>query len=165
MRISGFLPLGLLLIFSSLSHGQATATFTASVTIIQPIEITTTSHMNFAHLDAQQGGEVVLTPNNLRKATGGVILSEGGVVSAAAFKVTGEPGLSFDISLPDSQHTLSNGSENIVIRDFVSSMSGIANLGSGTKEFSVGATLDIEAGQAPGLYSSTEAFEVTVNYN
>ena len=165
MRISGFLSFAFLLIFSSLSHGQATANFTASVTIIQPIMITTTSNMDFAHLDAQNGGEVVLTPQNQRRASGGVVLSEGGDVSAAAFKVTGEPGLTFDISLPNSRHTLTNGNNNIVIRDFESSMKGTANLGSGIREFSVGATLDIEDGQEPGFYSSTQPLAVTVNYN
>lgn len=165
MRISDNLSVVLFLIFSSLSHGQATATFTASVTIIQPIEITTTSQMDFAHLDAQSGGEVVLTPNNKRRSSGGVVLAEGGIVSAAAFKVTGEPGLSFDITLPDSFHTLSNGKEDIIIRDFESSVKAVASLGSGTREFSVGATLDIEDGQEPGFYSSTEPLAVTVNYN
>lgn len=165
MKNHGGLLVCFFLIIGSLCHGQATANFTASVTIIQPIEITTTSQMDFASLDAQTGGEVVLTPDNQRRATGGVILAEGGAVSAATFKVTGEPGLSFNISLPNSSHILTNGNENIIIRDFESSMNSTESLGSGTKEFSVGATLDIEGGQDPGFYSSTVPLAVTVNYN
>lgn len=151
--------------FISRGQGQATATFTASVTIIQPIEITTTSHMNFAHMDAQGGGEVLLTPDHQRRVSGGVILAEGGLVSAASFKVTGEAGLTFGISLPRFYHTLSNGSSYMVIRDFKSSVEETTSLISGSREFHVGATLDIKDSQTPGFYTSTEPLAVTVNYN
>lgn len=52
------------------AQASATASFTASATIIQPIGITTTANMNFAHIDAQEGGAVILTPQNTRFTTG-----------------------------------------------------------------------------------------------
>ena len=47
--------------FSVQSQTSATANFTASATIIQPITITTTSDMNFANIDAKNGGQIILT--------------------------------------------------------------------------------------------------------
>lgn len=156
----------LLLFYGSISYSQtqATATFTASVTIIEPIGITTTSDMNFASLDAKSGGSVILTPENDRIITGGLELADGSMVSAASFKVTGENGYSFSLSLPQGEYLLSDGSENIVIRDFTSNFTE-SDLSPSTPEIKVGATLDIKAGQQPGNYKTLTAIPVTVNYN
>ena len=155
----------ILLFFSSLSMGQATANFTASVTIIQPVGITTTTNMDFANLDAKTGGEVILTPDNIRITNGGVEIAEGGQVSAASFEVTGQSGFTFAITLPQDQYLLTNGNENITIRDFTSNFEGAAILAHGSKRFSIGATLDIKPNQTPGNYVSQEPLNVTVNYN
>ena len=156
----------LLLFYGSISYSQtqATATFTASVTIIEPIVITTTSDMNFASLDAKSGGSVILTPENDRIITGGLELADGSMVSAASFKVTGENGYSFSLSLPQGEYLLSDGSENIVIRDFTSNFIE-SDLSPSTPEIKVGATLDIKAGQQPGNYKTLTSIPVTVNYN
>ena len=153
------------LLFCSICSGQATANFTASVTIIQPVGITTTSNMDFANLDAKTGGEIILTPDNLRITTGGVEIAEGGLVSAASFEVTGQRGYTFAISLPEDQYLLSNGSENIVIRDFTSNYDGTGLLAKGSQRISVGATLDVKPNQVPGNYISQNPLNVTVNYN
>ena len=67
------MKLFLTLIFSIMcltASAQATAHFTASATIIQPIGITTLSHLNFAEVDAKEGGEIILTPKAERIAQG-----------------------------------------------------------------------------------------------
>lgn len=148
----------------SFCQTQATATFTASVHIIEPIGITTTSNMNFASLDAKSGGSVILTPENERIISGGLELADGATVSAASFKVTGENGYSFSITLPKGEYLLSDGSETVIIRDFTSNYSE-AEFSASTPEIKVGATLDIEAGQKPGNYKTLTAIPVTVNYN
>lgn len=79
------------LCITNITFSQATASFNASVTIIQPIGITTTSDLSFANVDAKSGGEVTLSPNNMRTTIGAVVLSDGGIVSAASFEITGEP--------------------------------------------------------------------------
>lgn len=150
---------------TALGQTQATASFTASVTIIEPIGITNTSEMNFAAVDAKNGGTVVLTPDNARVASGGVQLADGTNVSAAGFRVTGQKGFSFDISLPQGEHVLSNGSQNIILKDFTSNQDGSGDLTSGFSEFRVGATVEIESGQKPGTYQSMGPLPVTVNYN
>lgn len=144
---------------------QATATFTASATIIQPIGITTTSDMNFANIDAKSGGAVILTPENTRISSGGVELADGTNVSAAEFEVTGQSGYSFSISLPDGQYDLTNGNENMVLKDFTSSIVDGGNLSDGSKLVRVGATLEVNAKQPPGTYTTPRNLEVSVNYN
>ncbi len=162
------LQLLLMVLFVSASawgQTQATATFTASVTIIEPIGITTTSDMNFAAVDAKNGGTVILTPDNDRLASGGVQLADGTNVSAASFRVTGQKGFSFDISLPQGEFLLTNGNQNIILKDFTSDLEGSGDLTSGISEFRMGATVEIEPGQHPGNYRSAAALPVTVHYN
>lgn len=154
-------------VFSVSARGQtqATATFTASVTIIEPIGITNTSEMNFAAVDAKSGGTVILTPENQRFASGGVKLADGNNVSAASFRVTGQKGFSYDITLPQGEYLLSNGSQNIVLKDFTSNLAGSGDLTSGISELRIGATVEIQPGQNPGTYNTLAPLPVTVNYN
>ncbi len=144
---------------------SASASFTASATIIQPIGITTTSNMNFANLDAKSGGAVILTPDNTRFSTGDVALANNSNVSAAAFEVTGEAGFAFSISLPENEYVLSNGTENMIIKDFTSSLAEGGTLAGGSKTVRVGATLKVNPNQTPGVYNSPNPLSVTVNYN
>ncbi|MGB7841955.1 MAG: DUF4402 domain-containing protein, partial [Salinimicrobium sp.] len=137
------LPIILSLIFISLGgtcfcQTSATASFTASATIIKPIGITTTSNMNFAGIDAKSGGTITLTPENTRITSGGVALANGSMVSAAAFEVTGEPGFAFSISLPQEDYVLSNGNESMVIKEFTSSSIEGGSLAGGSKTVRVG---------------------------
>ncbi len=144
---------------------QATANFTASVTIIQPIGITNTANMNFANLDAKSGGAIILSPDNSRTNQGGVELKDGNTVSAATFEVTGQAGYTYSISLPNSNHVLTNGTDDIIIRDFTSSLNDEGSLADGSQTLRVGASLDINPNQTPGNYTSPGGFNVTVNYN
>lgn len=155
----------ILAIVSTQAEAQTSASFTASATIIQPIGITTTADMNFAYLDAQQGGAVILTPENTRISKGGVVLSEEAGVSAATFEVTGEPGVAFSISLPKNEFVLTNGQEDMIIKDFTSSLAGTGSLNEGSNIVKVGATLNVNPNQQPGVYKTSGALNVTVNYN
>ncbi|PKD17109.1 hypothetical protein APR41_06655 [Salegentibacter salinarum] len=146
------------------SQASATANFTASATIIQPIGITTTSNMQFANIDAQNGGEVILTPNNTRIITGELVLAEGGNVSAATFEVTGQNDFAFGISLPKGTHRLSSGSESMLIQDFTTNYDGSSLNGDG-KTIRVGASLIVRPNQKPGDYITTGDLQITVNYN
>ena len=157
----------MVLLFSAKALGQtqATATFTASVTIIEPIGITNTSDMNFAAVDAKNGGTVILTPENGRLASGGVELADGTNVSAASFRVTGEQGFTYAITLPEGEYVLTNGSQKIILKDFTSDLDGSGDLASGISEFRVGASIEMEPGQTPGTYNTVGALPVTVHYN
>lgn len=149
----------------TLGYSQATANFTASATIIQPISITTTSNMNFANIDAKNGGEVVLKPDNSRQANGGVQLDNSTNVSAASFEVTGQSGYTFSISLPDTEQVLTNGTETMVIKNFSTDFDLDTSLGANSTTIRVGATLAVNPNQTPGTYTSPSSMQVTVNYN
>lgn len=148
-------------------HAQtsATASFTASATIIQPIGITTTANMNFANIDAQDGGAVILTPQNTRITDGGVALAGEESLSTANFLVTGQPGLAYSIQVPTASYTLTNGIEEMIIENFTSSLGNGGLLAEGRQEFNIGATLNVKAGQTPGYYTSPSPMDVTVIYN
>lgn len=146
------------------SQASATANFTASATIIEPIGITTTSNMQFANIDARTGGAVILTPENTRITTGELVLADGGNVSAATFEVTGQTDFAFGISLPKGALRLSSGSESMFIQDFTTNYDGSSLNGDG-KTIRVGASLIVNSNQKPGDYKTTGDLQVTVNYN
>ncbi len=144
---------------------SATANFTASATIIQPITITNTSDMNFANIDAKTGGQIILTPDNTRLSSGGVVLAGGENLSAATFIVSGQAGYTYDISLPGETFTLTNGIENMVINNFTSSIGDGNLIADESQIIRVGATLNVNANQTTGFYSTPAPLNVTVNYN
>jgi len=150
--------------FSGISQNSASASFTASVNIIEPISIQTTSNMNFASIDAREGGSITLNPNNIRTTSGSVHLSDKTGATAASFRVTGQRGSTYNISLPKSSYILSNGSQKITIRDFTSDFKS-GDIKGEEQSFKVGATLDINPNQEPGAYTSLNPMQVTVNYN
>ena len=153
------------------------ATATASATIVQDLAIEKNQDLNFGIvIPGSSATTVILAP-----ATGGVTIGTGlgqilntasaTATSAAEFTVTGS-GLSiFTTTLPTSiniTNTEASG-ETMVVDTFLSTadIAGVT-LGSVlgeldvTSTFQVGATLNVGANQAAGLYTGT--FDVEVNY-
>lgn len=163
-------PLFIILLLSAMtgamgySQASASATFSASVTIVEPIGITTTSNLNFAKLEAGNGGTVILGADDSRTAVGGVKLADGEPGTAATFEVVGQEGYAFDVSLPEGHYVLSNGADQIIIRDFKSN-SRTGSFTGGAQVVKVGATMDVNPNQPPGRYTNDNGFTVTVNYN
>jgi len=120
--------------------------------------------MQFANIDAKNGGAVILTTENTRITNGDLELAEGGTVSAASFEVTGQTGFAFGISLPQGSHRLSSGSESMLIQDFTTNYNGSSIAGNG-KTIKVGASLIVNPNQQPGDYKTNSDLQVTVNYN
>jgi len=146
---------------------QVSATATTSATIITPIAISKSVDMNFGNVAVSPtvAGTVLLTPANTRTAGGGVTLpAVGGTVSAAKFTVTGVAGSTYSISLPASV-SLVNGANTMTVNAFTSTPTSTGTLTGGTQDILVGATLNVAAAQAAGLYTNTTGLVVTVNYN
>lgn len=161
-----FILLGI--IGSSNASAQATATATATANILTAISISKTVDMNFGNVavSAGSGGTVVLDPAGTRTATGGVTLpATTGTVTAASFTVTGEGSYTYAITLPAEAHSIASGANTMTVSSFTSTPSGTGTLSSGTQTLTVGATLNVSAAQATGLYVSAVGFSVTVNYN
>lgn len=154
---------------STTAFAQATATATATGTVITTIGITKMVDMNFgnAAVQASTGGTVVMTPVGVRSATGGVTLpTNTGTVTAASFAITGQGNYTYAITLPSTDLPITSGSNTMTVNTFNSSpaATGILSV-QGTQTLNVGATLNVAAGQAAGLYVSATPFNVTVNYN
>lgn len=156
-----FLLISPLVLFGQQS---ATASFTASVNIIEPIAIETTSNMNFASIDARQGGSVILNPDNTRTSTGDVLLDAATNVSAAVFEVKGQNAYSYNINLPTGEFRMLNGASEIIIKDFKANFE-TGTISTDAQTIRLGATLQIDPEQKPGLYITSSPIEVTINYN
>ena len=147
---------------------QSTANATATATILTAISITKTVDMNFGNISVQAatGGTVILSTAGVRSTTGGVTLpATGGTVTAASFTIGGEGAYTYSITLPTTPHTISNAANTMTVTAFLSNPSGTGTLTGGAQTLTVGATLNVSAAQANGLYSSETGFNVTVNYN
>ena len=166
LRIAAFALI--LLAAGATANAQSSATATATATIVTPITITKTADMNFGNVAVQTGtgGTVVMSPAGVRSATSGVTLpGTAGTVSAASFTVNGQTGYTYAITLPASV-TITGAASNVMqVTNFTSTPSLTGNLTAGTETLNVGATLNVDPGQTPGLYVSATPFTVTVNYN
>lgn len=156
-------------LFAPSAFAQATASADVSATIITPISISKTSDMNFGNIATNGAvGTVVLSPAGARTTSGGVTLpATVGTVAAASFTVEGSDAYTYSITLPTSVIITSVGSDQMTVNNFTSTPTAVAGgtLTSGSQVITVGATLNLSASQAEGLYTSATPFDVTVNYN
>lgn len=168
-RITAFLATAIVMIvFSASTYGQASATATATATIVTPISIVNAGDMNFGNIAVSATpGTVILAPAGTRTTTGGVTLpATAGTVSAALFTVSGTPAYTYAITLPSVATTVTSGANTMTVETFTSNPDGTGTLdGTGNQTLQVGATLNVGANQASGIYVSGTAFTVTVNYN
>lgn len=145
----------------------ATASATASANIIQPLEIVKTADLAFGNIaSGTSEGTVVIATDGARTSTGGVTLIEAGNVSnAASFDVNGLADASFTIEVPASiVIETAGGADQMTVDNFVSSLGADSVLdANGEAALNVGATLNVSAQQAAGLYSGS--FDVIVAYN
>jgi hypothetical protein len=154
-------------VFSINATAQSTATATATATIVKPISIGKNVDMNFGNIASNGSvGTVVMGTDGARIAGAGVTLpATTGTTTAAKFTVTGEGAYTYDLTLP-STITISNTDAtpaSMVVNGFTSNST--KKLSGGTEVFFVGATLNLGASQAAGIYTNSTGFDVIVNYN
>ncbi|MEI6851874.1 MAG: DUF4402 domain-containing protein [Bacteroidota bacterium] len=160
---------GMFVMFCSINTNAQTASSTAnasaSARIVTPLEIMKTVDLAFGNIAAgPSAGTVTIATDGSRSGNGGITLIEAGNVnSAAQFAIVGYPSATFAISLPVSID-ITNGTSTMAVDNFVSDLGAASTLdGNGEAGLNVGATLNVNAGQEPGLY--TGSFDVTVAYN
>ncbi len=149
----------------STTYAQSTASAEASARIVSPLQITKTADLKFGNIAAgPSAGTVEMGTNDVRTAAGGVtLIAAGNVSNAAAFDIIGYPDATFTISIPGSI-LISSGANDMMVDNFVSSLGATSALDAqGEAALKVGATLNVDANQAVGLY--TGSFDVTVAYN
>ncbi len=151
----------------------ATENTTVGAKIIPSIAVTEVKPMHFGTMTvkAAQGGTCVVSPAGVRSRTGGVTLSNlAPAMSLATYSVTGEPGKSYTITLPLTitvfYTTFSMTVSNLLAKPASgpASFNATGTIGtSGSEQFTIGATLNVAAGQEEGLYTGN--FPITVTYN
>src|SRR5476651_644067 len=113
---------------TNVSFAQATATASASATIITPISIAKTVDMNFGNVavSATIAGTAILAPGSTRTTggAGGVTLpATAGTVTAASFNVTGQGTYTYAITLPSGIIAITSGANSMNLTAFTSSPS------------------------------------------
>lgn len=139
----------------------------AAYSLAADIAISNTQALAFGKFVAGSGGSVTVSASGARSASGGVLLVASGAVAVAQFSVTGDPNVTYAVTLPADDVvtiTIAGGGNSMAVNSFVSNPASTGTLdGGGAQTLKVGATLTVGAGQAVGNYSGT--FDVIVVYN
>ncbi len=160
----------LLLMFVLNVQAQSTIVGQAYAEVIAALTASENNQMNFGKFSPEtSGGQIVLTPEGLRMAIGGVILG-GGSAHAGKFKINGEPNASYTIQLPTTPALLTHNGSNktMIVDNWVSDPpagSGAIILNEGTETVSIGATLIVGPldNNPVGVYTGT--YSLTFAYN
>jgi hypothetical protein len=143
----------------------------ASATIVIPISISKINDMNFGEIAviSSASGTVIIDPSGSITSGGGggvTLILTTGSVSSASFNVTGAAGYTYNITLPSGSIPVSCGTNTMDLSSFTCSVSPLGLLSTGGSQLlTVGATLNVPAGQAVGTYSTSSSMPLTVNYN
>lgn len=146
----------------------ATGHITAQViTMISAVE---TSQLNFGRFSpGPQGGELILTPDNSISVLGSVWPGSG-MHNAASFYVTGDPGVTYTISLPSEPIMITHigTARTMTVKDWKSVPDitpGAGLLHDGAQTVFVGATLQIGTlnDNPVGIYTGT--YVITFDFN
>lgn len=145
---------------ASASSFAATASGTASASVLQPIAITAGQSLEFGAFAGNSAGTVVIDTAGARSATGGVLLANNnGTYRQGQFSVTGTGNSTFAITYP-SAFNITSGANSMSV-----TVAGPATgtLSSGSATINVGGTVTVGANQAAGSYTGT--YTMTVEYN
>lgn len=142
----------------------------ASVTVVSPLSLIKIRDLEFGTIflaDGAAGGSVIIDPNQPEASevtlTGDLI--GGGDAHSAQFGGAPERTKKIKIRIPKGDITLTRigGAETLIARDFTLEGDDQRTVpGSTYFDFRVGATLDVPAGTAEGVYEGD--FEVQVQY-
>lgn len=141
------------------------ATADAAANILEIIQISKEQDLHFGDIVPSNaaGTVTVSSTGGGRTGTGVTLFNQFTTHSEAEFKVTGEENATYTITLPvDGAITLTGAGTPMDLKDFEHNANELLN-GSGEETFQVGATLEVGANQAAGLYEAD--FDVTVSYN
>lgn len=152
---------------------QANTQGQAEAIVLRPLSFFKSNDLDFGDIIASgTAGTVTLGPDGSRSRTGGVTLAGGGG-EPARFAGLGTYNQNVMISLSSNQIWITGPGQQMRVRNFEIGSTPTAILSTtptrfriasanGSFNFPVGATLDVNANQAPGDYSGT--FTVTLNY-
>ena len=145
---------------------QNTATTNAAAKILSALTIQKNVDLNFGTMTMPTAATTVnLTPGGVRTTPGNItLLAQAPLATASAYSVSGDNGATYAITLPSSC-IITAPYGWMQVDNFTTSKTGnVSTLSStGTDDFTVGATLEVNFPQYAGSYSGT--FDVSVAYN
>jgi hypothetical protein len=148
---------------------SASASAETSAYIVKPISITKDVDLVFGNIvPTAAPGTVVIDTDGNRTFTGGAFsfANSTGNPTAAEFTVFGEDNATYSITLSATSFVVKNADEvEMTVENIVTTPTPTGVLNGGTQVIKVGAKLNVAANQAGGLYSSSDALEITVAYN
>lgn len=155
--------------FTATSFAQSNTsqvTSNAGATIISPISLTKgDAELHFGKIVGVLG-TVTVDPANVRTSSNAASFTFGmDDHTVAKFNVSGNLNSTYAITVPTGDVEIAEtGGQKMIVNAFTpSKTTGTLATGTGTDTFTVGATLNVTAGQAVGEYTGT--YLVTVAYN
>jgi spore coat protein U-like protein len=151
----------------------ARATTSANTIVVNPLSFNQVQALHFGNIYATNtAGTVTVAPSGIRTAVGSIVLV-GAQHRPAVFAGEGTPNQRVDISIGAANVFLTGPGVRMRVRDFVIGSTPTAvltttpqrfRIGSvnGLFQFPVGATLEVGANQAPGIYRGT--WNITLTY-
>jgi hypothetical protein len=145
----------------------------AKVVVVRPLSFLEVTNLHFGKILASNtAGSVTIAPNGNRTKTGGITLVDNDH-RPAEFAGMGSRNQRVDISLSSNTIFLNGPGTQMRVREFVIGSTPTAILTTtprrfriasvnGLFQFPVGATLDVNASQQPGIYRGT--WNITLNY-
>lgn len=167
-----FFLIALFVTILSMQHvnAQISATAETAAEIVSTLQITKEADLNFGSIFSPRngGGTVTVNIDNQRTANNVQLpTATGGSVTAAQFKVSGEPNAAFTIIFPYSFNVVNvdNPDAQMLVDNFTSNVTSPSTLdANGEKTIRIGATLHVYNYQALGIYKNTSDLKITVAY-
>jgi hypothetical protein len=141
----------------------ATQTGTTTATIVAPLTLQHTpgAVLNFGTMVVGAGGgDIILTTLGAGIAIGNVALVPSGPTSADKFSVAGDPNRNYSVTT-GSGYVVAGSSSMLFATSPAANQATLGATGTGT--ISVGGSLQVGAGIAPGIYTGT--YTVTIAYD
>jgi Domain of unknown function (DUF4402) len=150
-----------------------TAPANAEIAVVRPLSFIKVDDLNFGKIiPANVAGKVTVTPAGVRSSTNGIVLVSN-TYQPASFAGDGTVNQRVDISLGSNTINLTGPGAPMQVNTFVIGSTPTAVLtttplrfrissATGIFQFPVGATLNVGANQAPGVYNGT--WSITLQY-
>ncbi len=164
LLVAGLLSIAAAAPVSAAPVGAATPA-PATAQLIYPTAVRLLNNLNFGNLTVTSAGTAVVSPTDVITTTGGV-LSAGGNPYSAMFEAVAPIKSVVHIRAPNKAITVTRvgGTETMTVDTWIVSGNGSRNVvAKELFQFSVGATLHVNANQVEGVYVGT--FTVDIQYN
>ncbi len=136
-----------------------------TATVMKPLTLAKVRDMTFGDVGAIGAGTMTINPVTGAVSVTGGVSSLGGTVQTARFAGNTPSSAVVNIRVPKTDVTLTRigGTETLIASNFTLDGQAKRSLASaGVFQFDVGATINVAAGQAEGVYTGT--FNVTIQY-